>query len=74
MTVIHNKLKFKVRFLEFYLAAYGNYQVFVISVVYVDYYFSGLRQSELPALDEEDDNPYHPQRLLKVGILPKHCV
>ena len=32
-------------------------------------YILGLKQSELPALDEEDDNPYHPQRLLKVGIL-----
>ena len=24
---------------------------------------------ELPALSEEDDNPYHPQRLLKVGYI-----
>ena len=30
--------------------------------------FLGLKHPELPALDEEDDSPYHPQRLLKVCV------
>ena len=33
---------------------------------------SEYRQSELPALSEEDDNPYHPQRLLKVGTWERY--